>query len=375
MAAISFDRANEARAALQAIVSDPAHGPDALDDSQTTANLLQDLLPDAPRETGLLIAASVAGLPAILRSHVAQGMDIATAISLAAATLTGRTAFPPEACEWVATELAIALGLAAPGQRPVSEPQPLRPGPTYRTLTRPPDDHDPLQPARDRLSSASTKRLQVAGAESAPPRPGMSAAPGGRGARWRIALTVAAAALAAAAAVALVVAARPGHSPAIANNGGCHRPRATPAGTWSAYHDVSGFSVSLPAGWAVSSRSPHEVKFAVTPAGFVVVVAWSYRPALDALADWRQQAAAKAASDPTYQQIRVRRVIYRGYNAADWEFTNTYQGVLTHVIDRTFIVEPGHLGYAIELYGPDAQWPPVFARLWPRLLASFQPGS
>jgi len=51
-AAISFEHADEARAALRAIVSDPAHGPDALGNPQATANLLQDLLPDAPRESG-----------------------------------------------------------------------------------------------------------------------------------------------------------------------------------------------------------------------------------------------------------------------------------------------------------------------------------
>ncbi len=54
MAAPAFEHADEARAALRAIVSDPAHGPAALDNPQTTANLLQDYLPDAPREAGLL---------------------------------------------------------------------------------------------------------------------------------------------------------------------------------------------------------------------------------------------------------------------------------------------------------------------------------
>jgi hypothetical protein len=106
-----------------------------------------------------------------------------------------------------------------------------------------------------------------------------------------------------------------------------------------------------------------------------VVAAWSYHPQADALTDWRQQAAAKAESDPTYQQIGIRQVSYRGYNAADWEFIDTYQGVLTHVIDRTFIVQPGHLAYAIELYGPEAQWPSVFPGMWQELMTSFQPAS
>jgi hypothetical protein len=114
LAAISFDHADDARTALHAIVSDPAHGKDALSSPQTMSNLLQDLLPDAPRETGLLMAAANAGLPAALREHVALGMDVATAIGLVAATLAAKTAFPRPACAWVATELAVALGLASP---------------------------------------------------------------------------------------------------------------------------------------------------------------------------------------------------------------------------------------------------------------------
>jgi hypothetical protein len=151
---------------------------------------------------------------------------------------------------------------------------------------------------------------------------------------------------------------------------------ATPAGlSWTRYHDPSGFSINLPAGWTVNSEAATEVHFTGSPHGFVVVVAWTRHPRPDQLADWRQQAAAKAQADPTYQQISIRRVTYRGYNAADWEFTNVYQGELTHVIDRGFIVQPGHLAYAIELYGPDATWPPVFASMWNELVSSFEPGS
>jgi serine/threonine protein kinase len=150
------------------------------------------------------------------------------------------------------------------------------------------------------------------------------------------------------------------------------QPSTAPAQSWVTYQDPSGFSIKLPAGWVATSRSREEVDFTGQPPGFVVIVAWSRHPQPDALADWRQQAAAKAQADPTYQQIRVQRVSYRGYNAADWEFINMYQGELTHVLDRTFIVQPGHLAYAIELYGPQAQWAPVQASTWNELMNSFE---
>jgi eukaryotic-like serine/threonine-protein kinase len=145
---------------------------------------------------------------------------------------------------------------------------------------------------------------------------------------------------------------------------------------WANYQDPSGFSIDLPAGWTVSSESNERVEFTgPSPEGFTVVVQWTKHPKPDALADWRQQAAYKAQTDPTYQQIGIRRVSYRSYNAADWEFDNVFQGELTHVLDRGFVIQPGALGYAIELYGPNAQWPQVYASMWNDLVTSFEPAS
>ena len=143
---------------------------------------------------------------------------------------------------------------------------------------------------------------------------------------------------------------------------------------WTTYRDPGGFSIKIPPGWAIHTRTATEVTFTGPHAGFVVLVGWTTHPKPDALADWRQQAALKTQSDPTYQQIGIQRVTYRGYNTADWEFTNMYQGQLTHVLDRGFIVTPGRLGYAIELYGPDTGWSAVRASVWEGLLQTFMPG-
>jgi hypothetical protein len=114
MADMSWEHASEARAALNAIVTDPEHGAAALSSPQTMSNLLKDLLPDAPREKGILVAAAEAGLADALRDHVAQGMDPATATRLAASSLAISAPFTPEACNWVTGEIAIALGISQP---------------------------------------------------------------------------------------------------------------------------------------------------------------------------------------------------------------------------------------------------------------------
>jgi hypothetical protein len=112
MADMRWEHAAEARAALNAIVTDPEHGVAVLSSPRTMSNLLKDLLPDAPREKNLLIAAADAGLADTLNEHVAQGMDPSTAIRLTASSFSARTPLTPDACSWVTAEIAAAMGIA-----------------------------------------------------------------------------------------------------------------------------------------------------------------------------------------------------------------------------------------------------------------------
>lgn len=114
-----LDPEGRVRASLDAIVADPLYGPEALDRPQDLANLLSDYAPDTPRETGLLVAAARAGIPAILRRYASQGMDQATAAGLAVSSLSDTAAFSAEACRWVVAELARALDMpvAVPATR------------------------------------------------------------------------------------------------------------------------------------------------------------------------------------------------------------------------------------------------------------------
>jgi hypothetical protein len=196
-----------------------------------------------------------------------------------------------------------------------------------------------------------------------------------RGGRLVIAATAAVAI--AAAVVAFLTFAPSRRAPGAHAAGTGHTPagRAASVPRWHTYDDPSGFAIDLPPGWTVASTTPGNVQFTGTPGGFVLVVAWSTHPQANALADWRQQAAGKAAADSSYRQISIRRVSFRGYNAADWQFTDIYQGVRIHAIDRTFIVRPGQLAYAIELYGPASQWPAVYPSIWRPLVSSFRPAS
>jgi len=121
MSDMSWEHASEARAALNAIVTDPEHGVAALSNAQTMSNLLKDYLPDAPREKSILVAAAEAGLADTLREHVSQGMDPNTAIRLTASSFSSSTPFTPDACNWVTDEIAVALGISQ-GRSPGNDP-------------------------------------------------------------------------------------------------------------------------------------------------------------------------------------------------------------------------------------------------------------
>jgi hypothetical protein len=159
---------------------------------------------------------------------------------------------------------------------------------------------------------------------------------------------------------------------------GPHEPTrpSAPVMRWWRYIDPTGFSVSLPDGWRQDYRSAYQVRF-TNPAepGAAIVIAYTSTPRPDQYADWEQQSVYKAETDPAYLLIGIHRVHYRGYNSADWEFTDSENGRLTHFLDHGFISAPGAQAYAIELVAPAASWNSIEARLWGELLTSFTPAT
>lgn len=124
-----WDASGEARRALHGIVSDPQYGAAALSQPAVMTNLLKDMLPDEPREAGLLVAAAQANLAGSLRGYVTQGLDAGTAVSLTATSFVNSTSHTRDASDWVVNELALALGLKAPSQfdQPTAPPAPSAP--------------------------------------------------------------------------------------------------------------------------------------------------------------------------------------------------------------------------------------------------------
>jgi hypothetical protein len=114
MTSWSFDHVAETRAALQAIVNDPAYGSTALSNVRIMSEVLPTMLRGARIEQSVLVTAARENLASRMLEYVSGGMDPGLAVRLSAHFLATISPIPKEACYRVAAELALALGLISP---------------------------------------------------------------------------------------------------------------------------------------------------------------------------------------------------------------------------------------------------------------------
>ncbi|MBW3616092.1 MAG: hypothetical protein KY439_12415, partial [Actinobacteria bacterium] len=129
-------------------------------------------------------------------------------------------------------------------------------------------------------------------------------------------------------------------------------PTTTPTSAASAPGDGADDGVAgLPAGWTTDSGAAGWT--VALPPGYAQRRAGEYRQPEtgrtlrvetgpgqpDAVVDRERAAASFARRHPSYEQIRIEPVDYRGYEAADWEFTYSSGGSALHVLSRVFVVK------------------------------------
>ncbi len=140
----------------------------------------------------------------------------------------------------------------------------------------------------------------------------------------------------------------------------------------STHKDGQGFSIGLPAGWKYQSTGAAGARFA-GPDGQKLLVGWTTTPKSDPVADWKNQEQYMTRSQ--YDRIRIEKVNYRGWNAADWEFTYTEGGTKYRSVDRGFVVD-GKLGYALMYTAKASNWDSgLREETWRTLTETFEPQS
>jgi eukaryotic-like serine/threonine-protein kinase len=109
-----------------------------------------------------------------------------------------------------------------------------------------------------------------------------------------------------------------------------------PAGWQTSSHD--GWTVAVPSSYAESVfKESRQYKDPST--GRTLRVSTLAVGKTDAVADRRTQAASFASRHDDYREIAIAPADYRGYEAADWEFTYSDGGADLHALNRVFVVD------------------------------------
>ncbi len=144
MSGNSFGDQDEVRDALSSAVND--YGKRVLSDPRMLGSLVNDLIPDLPRERSLLVTGAEAGIADELAQRVeGQRLDPNTAVNLVAESLMRSRGLDQASSAWVANEYAQALGyqvgrgdtqpiIVPPPFPPVPAPTPPPPGPTQQAV-------------------------------------------------------------------------------------------------------------------------------------------------------------------------------------------------------------------------------------------------
>ncbi|MFC7887109.1 serine/threonine-protein kinase [Streptomyces sp. NPDC057376] len=148
--------------------------------------------------------------------------------------------------------------------------------------------------------------------------------------------------------------------------------KADDEGAAATHQGAQGYSIGLPEGWKYQAKGSAGDRF-TGPNGQKLLVAWTSTPKDDPVADWKNQERYMVRSQ--YKKIRIEKVGYRGWNAADWEFTYTDDGTKFRTVDRGFVVND-HQGYALMYTAKAGDWDSDLRRdTWRTLTTSFEPKS
>ncbi|MFE0881061.1 serine/threonine-protein kinase [Streptomyces rochei] len=143
-------------------------------------------------------------------------------------------------------------------------------------------------------------------------------------------------------------------------------------GAASTHRGGQGYSIGLPEGWKYQAKTSAGDRF-TGPDGQKLLVAWTSTPKDDPVADWKNQERYMVRSQ--YEKIRIEKVGYRGWNAADWEFTYSDGGTKYRTVDRGFVVDD-HQGYALMYTAKAEDWGSDLRRdTWQTLTRTFEPKS
>lgn len=139
---------------------------------------------------------------------------------------------------------------------------------------------------------------------------------------------------------------------------------------WAKYTDpATGFTIDYPADWRVT-REGNYTDFRHPDAAAALRVVVQDSNARSAEAAWLDLERRFRAEQQSYSRIRLEPREFRGYNAAEWEFTYERRNVQLHNLDLGVVT--GAKGFTLNFEARQADWNIVKAFM-ERFESSFQP--
>ena len=119
--------------------------------------------------------------------------------------------------------------------------------------------------------------------------------------------------------------------------------------------------------------APNSIDFRDPSTGTYLRVQWTTSPGRSPKGAWKKLAKSFAAGHEDYEEIGIASTTYKGYKAAEWEFTYSEGGAHLHAVDLGFVI--GHeYGVALYFQTHEEDWD-ASQQLLEQLRASFQPPS
>src|SRR5829696_3224344 len=132
---------------------------------------------------------------------------------------------------------------------------------------------------------------------------------------------------------------------------GPQTPAAPPAG-YRLYRDSAGWSVAVPSGWQATDRG---AMVTFTDGVRTLGVTRRTDPPQDPYDDAIAREPVVQAATPGYEVVRIARVSYRSWPAADWEYTAGSGLDRVRTLTRSVVTGPGQ-AYALSLTTADRSW-------------------
>lgn len=145
---------------------------------------------------------------------------------------------------------------------------------------------------------------------------------------------------------------------------------ATVPDNFEVYEDAA-YQVAVPEGWAVEPDGDTRTRFVDPESRRYLLVEEGGEPAGDPVEDWEAQEGSVAERLDGYERISIEAADFRGFDAADWQFTWEASGGTLRVLNRAVVSDDQ--AFALYWSVPAEEWDSSLGVL-DGIAGSFEPG-